>query len=407
MNECLDVIHQYSCYTSHIVPDPAFYNRDSLLTIRTQIKSFFGELPPSSLTRVYLSSQMHCLAGALSDGQEFISTWNDLPIRDCENTHLITADGIPLLHSMPPSKLSNQSETLYISTSGLKRMLKRDSAEIAYVASPLSLVLSSLFRVRIPCSQSWWQSSCLPVELLTRSSDSTTYQSELGIHHSDTDDDIGLGLNSQIFVYPEIGDLQASTYSAIQNNDIIINLGTGSQVVCKKLQNGGCFPFYRYWPANRDPLPTISHIPCGRLLVAYSHARGIEIADLITCLNLLKPEDVIRKAFHLPNSLLFFPGYCFQHRQYFQRPPVSIEMLAELDPELLVSLWVYQYVSVVQDFLSRRTFQSENYSIAVTGNLGGIATHLVRLLSGILSGVCMVTHDSSELNHSIVHAFHA
>jgi hypothetical protein len=405
MNDSCEIIDQFSCQTNRVVANPAFYNHESLGIVRDQIQRFIWNLPRANCTRFYLSSQMHCLAGALEEGQQFLSTWNDLPLTKPEENPVIANHGIPLLHSMPINKLILESEKVYFSSTCLKTSSSRNSAEIAYFSSPLSLLMSPMSGAKIPCSLSWWQSSCISTELLSRSLNGTTYISELPLHLQDDELDPALGLLGEIFFYPEAGDLQASTASAIQGHDVVINLGTGSQIVFRHPVESSPIPFYRFWPNISDPLPTISHLPCGRLLAAYAEARGMEINQLLACFNQLRPDFAVEKASRFPSSLLFFPGYCFQAHRYLQCPPVSLEQLAELEPEALLSLWLFQYASIICDFFRESNNVPRQLSIGVTGSLGGMAKRFVELLNDLLPVQYAVAQNGSEVCHSVLHSY--
>jgi hypothetical protein len=69
-------------------------------------------------------------------------------------------------------------------------------------------------------------------------------------------------------VYAGLGDLQSAMYGAGlgENVDAVLNLGTGSQVVCKYIKGTEIRP-----DVNGNPTSVITHIPCGRALNIFAN----------------------------------------------------------------------------------------------------------------------------------------
>ena len=61
-----------------------------------------------------------------------------------------------------------------------------------------------------------------------------------------------------------------------------------------------------------------------------------------------------------------------------------MEELAQLDMEVLLSLWIYQYKNVIEKLMNDSYFTSGNYLVAITGALGGMSIEFGKLLGEIL-----------------------
>lgn len=400
------ILEKIAYFNKDIIDNPIFYDDASLGSIKAIVAHFINSCNPCGCMHLYLSSQMHCLAGSLESGQKFLSTWNDLPLQRIFDQEVKILNGIPLLHSMPCNKLVKASNEYTVASEWSEKTFKKPEIPIAYAGSPLTLILSDLFATKLPCSKAWWQSSCLPAELLRHPSNGTTYESEYPIKVSRSHTIRNLGNDAVAFIYPETGDLQASTCHALHTQDIVINLGTGSQIVFRDLKADDTLRFTlftRYWPTNPKPLVTISHLPCGRLLAAYAEARKMEIGLLKVALEELQAESIEDLANNNMTSILFFPGYCFVQDSYLQRPPVTLEEIAELKPCVLLSLWIYQYSSLIKRSL--QLLDSNLLSIGITGSLGGMSPLFSRLLSAMLGPRLKVMCVASTLYLNQLSAF--
>ena len=371
-------------YTQDIASNPEFYSHSDFQTVKKLLACFLCDLPSSTELRLYLCSQMHCLAGVLASGDMFLSTWNDLPLKVCDEENVRFLDGIPLLHSMPHNKILFRNEGLYLSSSLAKELFPIDELPISFLASPLTLVLSDLFGVALPCSWAWLQSCCLPETASDLPLGASTYLSERPLTLKRQFPAGRLAQCSDLVIYPEVGDLQASTIKAVQVSDVIINLGTGSQVVFPNLDINDSTPFFRFWPSLNKTLVTVSHIPCGRLLSAYTSCNRLSIKSLVGHLDDLTGKELARLSIENLAPLLFFPGYCFLARRYLHKPPTSLEKIASLPPRIFLSLWICQYCSIVSDFILADVSASNPSTLAITGALGGMAPPFARCLSELL-----------------------
>ena len=405
LDEQARTVDQVSCFTKEISGNPICYSQQSLDSIGSVIARYLYSHNNADCVRIYLSSQMHCLAGVLQRGEYFLSTWNDLPVNGDVDPIVTAQYGVPLLHSMPINKLVACAAGYAVGSVYLEQLFSNEELLIRCVASPLTLVLSNIFQLPLPCSRGWWQSSCMASVLLDSASNGATYLSEQPIRVSRGYIAKGLELNGDILVYPEVGDLQAATSNAVRIYDVVINLGTGSQIVFSNLRAGRPWPYFRYWPNREKPLVTISHVPCGRLLSAYAEAKMMDITALARILLDLNAMELLTIAKKNMTSILFFPGYCSVQGEYLQKPLSTLEQIAELEPHVLLSLWVYQYVSLIQIATCATDDPSCLPSIGVTGSLGGMAEVFAALLEGMPSLASSVARDTSTLPASLISAF--
>ena len=282
---------------------------------------------------------------------------------------------------------------------------KCDQCLIDYFASPVCLLFTEFFKTKLPCSLSWWQSSCLPTDILSISDDRGSYLSEQPLYLSPTTlNSFHPKLNS-ILYFPEIGDLQASTYASCSKHDIIINLGTGSQVIVSKPELCLSYTYYRFWPLNNIRYPVISHIPCGRLLQRYIELNNLQFSDLFDALTSLSSQRVLQIADSFPQSLLFFPGYCFFADTYIHSAYNSIEQISSLDIDVLLSLWIYQYRQIIMSLLGHNFTSVGSLSIVVTGSLGGLSVLFINLLQQIMPSSFFVSYEETELPQSLMSIF--
>jgi len=99
-----------------------------------------------------------------------------------------------------------------------------------------------------------------------------------------------LGLIRGIPVYGGIGDLQAAIAGSVQiNHNILINLGTGSQIITPQ-QIGSPFTELRLGARN-ECFSAITHIPCGRALNVFAKFIGEEL--FWKCMPDLEPKNIL------------------------------------------------------------------------------------------------------------------
>lgn len=404
-DRCGRLVDQCAYYTKELIENPVYYDDHSLDSIKVLILRYLQRCNLSGKTSLYLSSQMHCLAGRLESGELFISTWNDLPLLLVSDEDVQISNGIPLLHSMPINKIRHVQGGVRAESDWLSRTHGSSQIPIASASSPLTLILSDLFASPLPCSLAWWQSSCLPYQLLGGPPLCSTFISESPCRLSSETSSSLVGDISEFLVFPEIGDLQASTFLALKNYDLLINLGTGSQLIFCSLQVGTPWSYTRIWPGMSEPIVTLSHLPCGRLLSAYAEKRGMSISSLAQCLDRLQSDRIEEIALKHLTSLLFFPGFCFLEGKYLNRPPVSLDQIALLEPSVMLSLWVYQYVFLLQLALQSSTTSITPVSIGVCGNLGGMAPSFVGHLRAIFSPPALIGMDVSSIYTNQLAAF--
>ena len=86
----------------------------------------------------------------------------------------------------------------------------------------------------------------------------------------------------RIIIYPEQGDLQTSVFKSIYDADVILNLGTGSQIIFCCKSRSHIFDYFRIFPKKKKKgkIPVISHIPCGKIFHKFALANDIPIEKL-------------------------------------------------------------------------------------------------------------------------------
>lgn len=378
------LLYEKSTFTSDLAEDPSFYSSEDIDRVCVLICIALRTCLPARRICIYTSSQMHALAGTLFPQWGFISTWNDLPSNGSTSNHVDVREGIPVLASMPITKITCSRDRYFLDSISSNHLIGKNSS-ITSLSSPLALVLNRIFHLIIPCSLSWWQSTCLAVNHpLIGGKDGCCYVSETPINIPSAHALEVLGIDSAISIYPEVGDLQASTYSSLIEADVLINLGTGSQVIFPSLSVSKTLPYFRYYNEKQKPIPTISHIPCGRLLADYVAAKAASFSALRETLNELKPSDLIRLRQRHKQTLLCFPGFSFHDCAYHQQPTTSIEELLALSAEEFLSIWILQYYRIIRNYIAHEPMETEEISINVIGDLGGLADGFVSLLVRML-----------------------
>lgn len=378
------LLYEESIYTSSLAQNSSYYNTQDIEQVKNVLRRALSYCLTASSIEIYSSSQMHALAGTLKKDGDFVSTWNDLPAQSLSGDIVDVSDGIPLLTSMPVYKVIYNSSTRFLSSSH-RSLFENKPDEITTLSSPVCLLLASILKLPIPCSRSWWQSTCLSSNELGRIDENPLcYIDESPLELPKSHVHTILGVSVSILIFPEAGDLQASTFSDINECDVLINLGTGSQIilptqtVCKSL------PYYRFYNSRNTAIPTISHIPCGRLLAEYARRRNITFSVLQQAINALTPKELLNICESHKNSLLCFPGFSFHDYAYHQRPKVSANELTELAPIVLMSLWIYQYYRIIIQYTKSDIFAGSNIIIGVVGSLGGFGNPFTSLLVDLL-----------------------
>lgn len=378
------LLYEQSTFTSNLAVDPSFYSSDDIARICEVIRTALRACLPATKICIYTSSQMHALAGTLFPQWDFISTWNDLPASSFMSCDVDIRGGIPVLASMPINKIKRGQDNYLLSSYNFHRIIG-GIGSIASLSSPLALVLHRIFHLAIPCSQSWWQSSCLAVDHpLIDGEAGVCYVSETPINIPSAHMLEVLSIDTDVIIFPEVGDLQASTFRSTCGSDVLLNLGTGSQVIFPSLSVSKALPYFRYYTEKENSIPTISHIPCGRVLTDYVNAKAISFPTLIESINELRPSDLLRQDEGQDQTLLCFPGFSFHDYSYHQQPTTSIAELVSLSSQDLLSNWVIQYYRILCNYLVTRKRQSEDISVDIVGDLGGLADGLVSLLARML-----------------------
>lgn len=379
-----ELLYEQSIFTSSLAEDPSFYSSDDLSRVCEVIRTNLLASLPAGKVCIYTSSQMHALAGSLLPQSDFVSTWNDLPANSSMSCHVDIQEGIPVLASMPINKIRHDQDGYVLNSLNYNRIIGK-TGSIASLSSPLALVLHRIFHRAIPCSRSWWQSTCVAADHpLIGGKDSDCYVSETPLHIPSAHSLEVLGVDAAISIYPEVGDLQASTYSGICESAVLINLGTGSQVIFPSISVNKGLPYFRYYNEKWNSIPTISHIPCGRLLADYAAAKAISFAALQETISRLKPSDLITLDQRLKRTLLCFPGFSFHDCTYHQQPTTSIEELLGLSAEEFLSIWILQYYRILCNYLVHAPIHTDRILVDIVGDLGGLANGFVSLLARIL-----------------------
>ncbi len=375
---------EQSTYTATLAKRPAFYDSRDLDQVCMIIGRALHSCLPAKIIHVYTSSQMHALAGSLNGHSDFVSTWNDLPIQPATADSVLVKDGIPVLNSMPVNKVIHDDQALLLSSSSCSRSQESLNA-ITSLSSPIGLLLHRIFQVPVPCSRSWWQSTCLPSDYLALGSlDQTCYLSESPLYIQPSYARRLLGIDSLIVIYPEVGDLQALTYSSVRQCQVMLNLGTGSQVILPSLSVSEAMPYFRYYIHALPAIPTLSHVPCGRLLADYVTAKNISFSILRQAMDELTPAHLVSNCQRISKTLLCFSGFSFHDCNYHQHPTTTLSELASLNPDVFLSLWVFQYYRIIDHFLLPLLGTTDFVTINIVGDLGGLADSFSALLFALL-----------------------
>ena len=358
-----NILNETSYYTSKLVNNPAFYDHQDMIKISNIVETYINKQNRDASIEIHSCSQMHGLVGEYEDGKYFFSTWNDIIPTNRSSDWINIIDGVPNLYSMPRNKLSKEGNGYSINS----LLCKQSNSRVKKLFSPVSLILSIIYKEDIRCDLGWWQSTCIDHEK----------QNLLGVTVTDQPQVIKIRSNQEhkkentkvIQIYPETGDLQASTSRSLDKYDILINTGTGSQVI---INNYLCSKkdYYRYWNNIRKSRYVVSHVPCGRLLSDFCKINNIDINMLRKIfhnhINDLGDIDTVKSK----KSILYFPGYCSKTQKYTNKPNLELNALKGISESELLECWIMQYVCIIQQSLINNL---EVVNIGITGKLGGFA----------------------------------
>ena len=350
--------------TNSITKNNKFYIDKDLKKVKNIIFKFLLKHTSFEGTRIYTCSQMHGIAGYFKSGECFFSTWNDVPRINNNFEKVYIDNGLPLLISMPINKLLIKNEKVFLNTDNTFMLFEQESIEIKTLSSPLCLILSEIFKQDMPCSNSWWHSSTIENNKIINSKKNIKV-SEFPVTIEDKF--IDRKFLKKITIFPEQGDLQASVYKSINEADIIINLGTGSQIIFCKQSEFTNLPYFRIFP-KKGRIPVISHIPCGKLFNSFFKENNINI-------NKLNHTDwTSKESFKKPDnknikSLLFFPGYCSKENIYKNNNFKFKSWSKDIKLEEIFDLWLNQYSEIINFYINRK--DSNKLKLHIVGNLSG------------------------------------
>ncbi len=367
-----NICKKKSIDNNQICPHPEFYKACDLRRIANNIIDFINDQElDGEMIHIHHSCQMHGISGLIEDSVPFFSTWNDLPSYIINN-QIESINGNPLLISMPINKICVENKKLFLKTRFLTKSMKKAKVQIEQFMTPFELIYKHFLGLDISTSSNLWESTCISQEYLSKQNKFSTYKTYINPKENKL-------FNSpfNVKIYPEIGDLQASTYSSIKRSDIVINLGTGSQIVFKKLDIKSKINFYRNYPGI-GKLPVISHIPCGRLFAEYCSNSQFNFEDILEEFDKLDFETFRKIIINSRKKLLFFPGFDVITFKYENNPEVNIKNIIEYSPKILICNWLNQYVEII-NYFSKQHHQSK-IKVNISGELGGITIKAIKIL---------------------------
>ncbi len=376
--------------------NPEFYTKKELDIIFQIILKFIKELNFEAKDIVILNScQMHGIAGLFENSEPFFSTWNDLPSQYNE-TNVKSINGTPSLISMPNNKLSSDNKCLLFFSEFTKNNLSKEPIKVKRLMTPFQLIYNYYFGINLPTSKYLWESTCIKESFFNKNIEKTNPFSESSLRLKKSK---FFKNAKEIQIFPEIGDLQASTFSSINNSDIVFNWGTGSQIIFNSSSISE-IEFYRDYP-KLGYLPVISHIPCGRLLNEYCSNTIYDFKDLIEeikTLDYIKFLKIIDKS---KKDLLFFPGFDVNKFAYTNASSISIKNIINYSPTELLCNWLNQY-KIIVDKLYINNKISKPIKVKITGQLGGLSIVAVRLLNEIFPDNFDFNLNDDELAKSLL-----
>ena len=375
---------------------PEFYTKKELDNIFKIILTFIKELDLEGKDLVILNScQMHGIAGLFANSEPFFSTWNDLP-NQYNKTKVKSINGTPSLISMPNNKLSSDNKCLSFFSEFIKNNISKEPIKVKSLMTPLQLIYNYYFGFNIPTSKYLWESTCTKENFLNKNihKTKTCHKSFFKLKTSKFFKNV-----NEIKLFPELGDLQASTFSCINNSDIVFNWGTGSQIIFNNSFSSK-IEFYRNFP-KLGYLSVISHIPCGRLLNEYCSNTIYDFSDLIDelkALDYIKFREIIEKS---KKDLLFFPGFDVNNFQYTNIPLITLKDIITYNPSELLCHWLNQY-KIIVDKLCTKNKLSPPIKVMISGQLGGISLAAIKLLNEIFPNNFNFNLSDSDLAKSIL-----
>ena len=373
LNQDKKLTNEKYFFIKDLNPHPEFYLQKSLKKIAQEINIFLKEIIESSEEVFVLSScQMHCLAGILENGEPFLSTWNDMPNK-YKDGKIYIKNGQPTLLSMPINKILIKDKKYYLSTKNIKEIFMKDEIKVQNFMTPFQLIFNYFFNLETPASIQFWESTCLPKKMINEKINKKNKFSDSFIEIKNSN---LINFQNSIKIFPEIGDLQATTYSSLTISDIVINWGTGSQIIFKgSLKSKGAF--YRNYP-NVGKVSVISHIPCGRIFSDYCKNTKYTFKDLIEAFDSLN-NDIFKKYISDDATLLYFPGFDAQQFKYLNNVYTSIKKVSSYSPIKLICLWLNQYIKII-DLIDNNLIKNSKIRVTICGDLGGISTKAIEFL---------------------------
>ncbi len=375
---------------------PEFYAKKELDNIFKIILTFIKELDLEGKDLVILNScQMHGIAGLFANSEPFFSSWNDLP-NQYNKTKVKSINGTPSLISMPNNKLSSDNKCLSFFSEFIKNNISKEPIKVKSLMTPLQLIYNYYFGFNLPTSKYLWESTCIKESFLNKNFDKTKpfHESFITLKKSKFFKNV-----NEIKLFPELGDLQASTFSSINNSDIVFNWGTGSQIIFNNSFSSK-IEFYRDFP-KLGYLSVISHIPCGRLLNEYCSNTIYNFSDLIDelkALDYIRFRKIIEKS---KKDLLFFPGFDVNKFEYTNVPTITMKDISTYNPSELLCHWLNQY-RIILDKLCTQSKISKPIKVIISGQLGGISLAAIKLLNEIFPNNFNFNLSDSDLAKSFL-----
>ena len=407
LNEEKIIIKNSSYETKSLTNTRIFYDACGLEKTFKLIKNFFRNCSDKAIIKVFYSCQMHGISGLLKNNEPFFSTWNDMPLRTEKNNEVNSNLGIPLISSMPNEKLIQHNNRYFLKTKISSVKYSREESEVSRLYDPFELIFKYFMNYKLKTSEFFWQASCLNDKDIAKINERKKTNQNLDLLMIKKENIISKLINGkqEIINYPCLGDLQASTYSAISNHDIVINFGTGSQVIfSKKYEHIPIInKYYRIYPIFGS-LPALSHIPCGRLISEYCKIRCINFSDIKDSVKNLRYERYIEIIRISKIDLLFFPGFDANRLKYTNNPPTSIEYLSQYKPDQVISNWINQYILII-NYIVNQSSNLNKINISIVGNLGGITNECIQLMNQITPSHVEINHSKYSLPLSIIDCF--
>ena len=390
------IINEKNILIKDINQNPEFYNFEKLRNVANEILSFIRCTTKEKNKEIYIlsSCQMHCISGIFSDNTPFLSSWNDMPIIT-NKPKIKTINGQPTLPSMPLNKIIKINGSSYLKTESTINLLQKQEIKIKCFLTPIQLIFNYFFNFNLPPSIPFWESTCLPKNLISKNNN--FFDADLlnyPLHNKK------ILSKNKLKIFPEIGDLQASTYNALINSDMVINWGTGSQIIFKKSFKSIEIDYYRNFPL-LGKVFVISHIPCGRLFSDYCKNKNINFEDLKESFNSYKVKNFKRKLSNIKRNILYFPGYDAFKLKYISVPEINISQIENYSIDQLITLWLFQYINLI-NYIFPKNKNIKKVNISICGELGGISIKAIKILEEICSSNFTFTLKKNSLPKSIL-----